>query len=40
MFEGFKIATAFESVRALVPKGGANTRQSILTVISLLKWTF
>ena len=40
MFEGIKIATKFECVRDLVPKGWANIRKSILIVVSLLKWTF
>ena len=40
VFEGFKIVTTFECVRGLVPKVWANIRQSILTVISLSKWTF
>ena len=35
MFEGIKIVTTFECVRGLVPKGWANIRQSILTVVSL-----
>ena len=40
MFEGIKIATILECVRGFVPKGWTNIRQSILTVISLPKWTF
>ena len=40
MFEGIKIVTTLEYVRGFVPKGWTNVRQSMLTVISLLKWTF
>ena len=40
MFEGIKIVTALEYVMGLVLKGWTNIRQSILTVISLSKWTF
>ena len=39
MFEGVKIVTTLECVRGFVPKGWTNVRQ-MLTVISLLKWTF
>ena len=42
MFEGIKIVTTFECVKGLVPKvkGWTNIRQSVLTIISLSKWTF
>ena len=40
MFEGIKIVTTFERVRGSVPKGWTDIRQSMLTVISLSKWTF
>ena len=40
MFEGIKIVTTLECVRGFVPKGWTNVRQSMLTVISLSKWTF
>ena len=39
MFEGIKIVTTLECVRGFAPKGWTNGRQSLLTVISLLKWT-
>ena len=40
MFEGIKIVTVLEYVMGFVLKGWTNIRQSILTVISLSKWTF
>ena len=40
MFEGIKIATTFEYVGNLIPKGWTNIRQSILTITSLSQWTF
>ena len=40
MFEGIKIVATSECVRGFVPKGWINIIQSILTVISLSKWTF
>ena len=40
MFESIKIVAMFERVRGLVPKGWTNIRQSVLTVVSLSKWTF
>ena len=40
MFEDIKIVTMLECARGFVPKDRTNIRQSILTVISLLKWTF
>ena len=40
MFEVIKIVNTLECVRGFVPKGWINIRQSILTVISLSKWTF
>ena len=40
MFEGIKIVTTLECVKSFAPEGWTNIRQSILTVISLSKWTF
>ena len=39
MLKGVEIVTTFDCVRGLVPKGRTNIRQSILTVISLSKWS-
>ena len=37
MFEGIKIVTTLDCVRALVPKGWTNIRQIIFIVISFSK---
>ena len=40
MFEGSKIDTMLECVTGFLPRCCTNIRESILTVISFLKWKF
>ena len=40
MFEGIKMVATFECVKGLVSKGWTSVRQSILTVLNLLKRIF